>query len=124
MKIGKVEGSPKEIYNFFQNNGLDISEYLEKPVPPLKPIWLIIPSIIIIVSMAVLTLFTLHSDVMTFVFVVGCGACVWLAAMLQIKFKNASATVFLLFGALLIMLVAFGVVKPIEIIQYFKDFKK
>jgi hypothetical protein len=43
MKIGKMEGSPEEIKNFFQDNGLNIPDFLEKPEAPLKPIWLIAP---------------------------------------------------------------------------------
>jgi hypothetical protein len=119
MKIGKMEGSPEEINNFFQNNGLNISEYLEKPEPPLKPIWLIAPVCFIVVFLATLTLFTLNIGVMTFIFLLGCSAAIWLSAALQIRFKNTWAAVFVFVGILLIFLVAIGVVKPVEMIQYF-----
>lgn len=124
MKIGRMEGSPEEINNFFQNNGLNISEYLEKAEPPIKIIWLIAPVFFIILFLAGLTLFSLSAGVSIFVFLLGCGAAIWLAAALQIRFKNTWAAIFVFFGILLIMLVAIGVVKPVEMIQYFKDFKK
>jgi hypothetical protein len=74
--------------------------------------------------MAGLTLFPLSSDVRNFVFLLGCGASLWLAFALQIRFKNIWAAIFVFFWLLLIMLVALGVVKPVEMIQYYKDFKK
>lgn len=123
MKYGKAEGTPEEISNFYENSGLKLAEYL-KPERPLKPIWLIAPGFFIVVCLAGLTLCALSTGVRSFVFLLGCGAGIWLAVALQIRFKNTWAAVFAVVGTLLLMLVAIGVVQPVEMIQYFKDFNK
>ena len=42
MKLG-LEGTPEEVINFFQNNGLNPLDYFEKPESSLQTRWLIIP---------------------------------------------------------------------------------
>ncbi len=56
MKMGKMEGSPEEIRDFFQNNSLNIEDYIERPESPLNPIWLIIPAVILFIAFSSLTL--------------------------------------------------------------------
>lgn len=45
MKVGSVEGTREEIRGFYEDNGLDLSDILEKPKKPLKRRWLIIPAV-------------------------------------------------------------------------------
>ncbi len=125
MKIGKMEGSPEEIRDFFQNNGLNIINYIERPEPPLKPVWFILPACLVIASLICLTLVApIRTSIQTLLFLLGCGAGIWLAVNVQIRFRNAWATVFVAVGTVLIMLVAIGMVTPIEMIQYLKELKK
>ena len=125
MKFGKqMEGSPEEIRDFFQNNGLNITDYIERPESPLKPIWFIVPVCLILLSLSCLTLLApLRPSMQTFVFLLGCGAGIWLAVNVQLRFKNTWAAVFVAVGTILIMLVAIGTVTPVEMIQQLRKLK-
>jgi len=125
MKFGnKMEGSPEEIRDFFQNNGLNITDYMGRPELPLKTVWFVVPVCLIVVSLACLTLLMpLRMSVQTFVFLLGCGAGIWLAVNVQLRFKNTWAAVFVAIGTILIMLVAIGTVTPTEMIQQLNKFK-
>jgi uncharacterized membrane protein len=125
MKIGNTEGTPEEIKDFFENNSLNIIDYLEKPDQPLKPVWFIVPVSLVIAALLCLTLlaFTLTS-VRTLVFLLGCSAGFWLAVNVQIRFKNAWATFFVAVGTVLVMLVAIGMVAPIDMLQHLKELRK
>jgi len=121
MKIG-LEGKHEEIRNFFQNNGLNIKDYIERPESPLKPIWLIIPTIIFIFAFSSLTLIAPQSvPIKKFIFLIGCGAGIWLSVGVQIKFKNAWAAGLVAIGVVLIMLVAIDVITPKEMMQHLKE---
>lgn len=125
MKLGKLEGSPEEIRDFCQYNNVNIADFLERPEPPLKPVWFIVPGFLVIFSLFCLTILRLTSTAFqTFIFLIGCGAGIWLAVSVQIRFKNTWAAIFVAFGIILIMLVAIGAVTPSEMIRYFEKFKK
>ena len=124
MKIGKLEGSPEEIRDFIENNGLNIEDYLDRPQPPLKLVWLIVPVCVIIVQLSWLTLFAPTSIALqTFVFLIGCGAGIWLAVNVQIRFQSTWAATFVAVGVVLIMLVAIGMLSPAELVQQLKEIR-
>ena len=125
MKFGPMEGTSEEIKNFFQDNGLNAADYFTPPEPPIKTIWFLIPGVFVVCALAVLTLFTPSSKaVATFVFLVGCAAALWLTVNVQIRFKSLWATGIVLVGCLLIMLVALGVVTPLQMFEEMKSLKK
>jgi hypothetical protein len=119
MKIGSVEGSPEEVHNLFQNNGLNLSEYLQ-PAPRLSIIWLIIPSILFIIFLSLLTL----SEISTrkwelFIFLLGFSSSVWLGVSVHIRFENRWCACAIILAGLLIMLIAIGVLEPKELIDHY-----
>ena len=125
MKMGKLEGSQEEIHDFFQNNGLNIQDYLEKPEPPLKRIWFIVPVLLIAGAISLLTLIAPSAEsAQKFLFLTGFGAGIWLAVNVQIRYKNAWAAFFTAVGTVLLMLVAIGEMAPSELVQHMKDLKK
>lgn len=125
MKIGNTEGTPEEIKDFFQNNSLNIIDYLEKPEQPLKPVWFIVPVSLVIAALLCLTLLApTQTSLRTLVFLLGCSAGFWLAVNVQIRFKNAWATFFVAVGAVLVMLVAIGIVAPLDMVKYLKELRK
>lgn len=125
MKIGKMEGTPEEIRGFCEGNNIDIARFLELGDSPLKPIWLLTPIVFIIVAIGWLLLASPENHSMrTFIFLVGCGAGIWLAVCIQLRFKSTWSAGFVAVGILLLMLVAFGVIAPQEMIQHFKDISK
>ncbi len=125
MKFGPVEGTSEEIKNFFQDNGLKAADFFTPPEPPIKTIWFLIPGLVVVCALAILTLLTpLSEAVATFVFLVGCAAALWLAVNVQIRFKSLWATGIVLVGCLLIMLVALGLVTPLQMFEEMKSLKK
>ena len=125
MKFGPMEGSPEEIKNFFQDNGLRAADYLTVPEAPIKTVWFIVPGAIVVGALVVLTLFTPTTQAaVTFVFLVGCAAVLWLTVNAQIRFKNLWATGIIGVGCFLLLLVALGVVTPIGVLQEIKSWRK
>jgi len=125
MKFGPVEGTSEEIKNFFQDNGLNAADYFTPPEPPIKTVWFLIPAVFIVCAFAVLTLITPSSKaVATFVFLFGCAAALWLAVNVQIRLKSFCVTGIVLVGCLLIMLVALGVLTPLQMFEEMKALKK
>jgi hypothetical protein len=122
MKFGPLEGTEEEVNNLFQNNGLNLSEYIVKPDVPLKKIWLISPSTALVACFGVLTLSdSLSNSVKVFVFLLGFSASVWAAVSVHIRFKSAWGSGAVTLAGLLIMLVALGVISPVELLEYYKN---
>ena len=51
MKVGPVDGSVQEVQDLFENHGLNIKDYLEKPSSPLKSRFLVIPVVVFLLSL-------------------------------------------------------------------------
>jgi len=125
MKIGSVEGTLEEVNDFFQNNGLNLSEYLQKPEPPLSKKWIIIPSVLFVFFMGILSLFNIpSSNYKIFIFLLGFASNVWLAVCVKIRFKSSSEAIAIILAGLLMMLVAIGAMKPKELLEFYENFKK
>ena len=48
MKLGDLEGTPKEIKDFFENSGLRVSDYFQPPEKPIHGCWVFMPAIILL----------------------------------------------------------------------------
>ncbi len=124
MKIGKMEGTPEEIRDFFQNNGLSIEDYLEKPEKPISRYLFIGPSCFYVVFIILLTTVSGVSDGWrTVIFLIGCCCSLWLAVSVQIRFKNTWATSFIILCGISFMLVALGVISPTELLDQARKLK-
>jgi asparagine N-glycosylation enzyme membrane subunit Stt3 len=124
MKLGPIEGTKEEITGFFQDNGLQVRDYFQIPEPPIKTVWLVIPALSILPIFAALTLFeSLSIGQQIFAFLVGCAAIVWLATVVQLRFKQAWAAGIVLIGGLLLMLVALGDISPIQMLNELKSLR-
>jgi len=122
MKIGPVEGTPEEVNDFFQNNGLNPLDYFEKPEPLLPVKWLIIPSVLFVAAFTVLALLGEDSGKTGIVlFLAGLASSVWLAVSVHIRFKTAWGAGAIVFAGLLIMLVALGVLEPKQLTVYYQN---
>lgn len=123
MKLGKAEGTPEEITNFFENHGLNPEDYFEKIESPLHWKWLAIPGSLFTLAMFLLVLFTLSTKIRILLFLIGVGGSCWAAVSLQIRFKNNWATTVMVVSALLILLVAAGFITPKETVDAIKGLK-
>jgi len=124
MKIGPVEGTPEEVNDFFQNNGLNPLDYFEKPEPPLQTRWLIIPAVLFVISFALLAFAgDDYSRTKIVLFLSGFSSSLWLAVSVHIRFKTPWGSGAIIFAGLLIMLVALGVVQPEQLTEYYQNEK-
>jgi hypothetical protein len=86
MKIGSVEGTPEEVRNLFENHGLDLSAYIEKPDGPIHKVWIIIPAACLVACFGVLSFIaTLPSSGKVFIFLLGFSSSVWLGVCIHIR---------------------------------------
>lgn len=125
MKLANLEGTPEEIKNFFQDNGLKAEDFFEPAESPIQTRWLVVPGVLTFIALAVLTLFQSGSPPLrTFLFVAVCFFGIWWSVVLQLRFKNAWATAIVTVGCLLLALVALGVVTPVQMLEVVKDIRK
>lgn len=111
-----MEGTPEEIRGLIEDNGLKIADYLEKPDQPIAKIWLVIPSALLVLSFAVLVFSpSLSTEAKTFIFLLGLCSGLWLSACTHLLYKNNWVATAVLFVVLLVMLVALGVMRPIDL---------
>lgn len=124
MKVGEIEGTPQEINDFCENNGLNIEDYLYKPEKPLSRSLFIVPSVFYIIFIILLTIVTaLPHKWRTFIFLVGCCCSLWLGVNIQIRFKNTWATAFIIICGIAFMLVASGDITPLGLLDHAKELK-
>ncbi len=124
MKLGKAEGTPEEITNFFENHGMNPQDYFEKIESPLHWKWIAIPafiSTIIVIFMVLPDSVAKKTQFILFLIASGC-AC-WVATSVQLRFKNAWATTVVAVGILLVLMVAAGYLEPGDIINTIKGLK-
>ena len=113
MKIGDLEGSSEEIHDFFQNNGLKVEDYFQRPQKPVGWFLVVVPAMIVLVGLVLLVLeLTADMRLRMVVFIATCFFSVCWAVAIQVKFKNSWATTVVVVGCLLLALVAFGVFTP------------
>ena len=125
MKLGPIEGTKEEVTGFFQDNGLNVKDYFQMPEPPIKVVWIVIPAFLMVIALGTMTLIeSLSTGQKMFVFLVGCALLVWLTTVIQLRFKHAWATGIVAIGGLLLMLVAFGAISPMQMLNEVKSFRK
>lgn len=117
MKIGSIDGTPEEIKNLCENNGLDLTQYIEKPGQHMHKGWLLAPAITfvgcLIASVVVKNNFPNYSML---AFCITLATVCWLAIAVQVKFSNAWATAIACLGLFLIALLSFGYIMPNDVI--------
>jgi peptidoglycan/LPS O-acetylase OafA/YrhL len=125
MKYGGFEGSPEEISNFFENQGLRPSDYLDLPEARLQRRWLVIPAVIIAAAVLLMVFLGSHSHrALVVFFVLGFGGGTWLTVNVQIRFKNPVATFVAAAGVVLALLVAAGFIAPEETADFIQKIRK
>ena len=126
MKLGPFDGSVEEVRNLFENNGLKLEDYLEKPPAPLKTRFLILPAVVLAIALSFLALLTSYCSlsILTLIYLLGFGGGTWLTVSTQLRFKNTLATFVVAIGSLLLILVASGIFSPKEAAEFIKDFRK
>ncbi len=125
MKVGPVDGSVQEVRDLFENNGLKLEDYLEKPLLPLKTKFLVIPIVVFLLSLFILCLLTAGSPEWQsrFLYIVSFGSGTWICTCTQLRFKNGIATFCVAMGLVLTFLLAAGLMSPREAAEAVKSLK-
>ena len=125
MKLHNMEGTPQEICDFFQNNGLNMADFFTVPEKPMSVAWVILPGVLAFLSMAVLIFNkSLTEEPKTALFVFAAACSIWAGVAVQVRHKNTWAAGFVIVGGLLLTLVANGILTPKQMYQEVKSLKK
>ena len=125
MKVGPVDGSAEEVRDLFENHGLKLEDYIEKPPSLLKPRFIVLPTVIFL-----LTLFTLAllppgvADWQLRIFyILSFASLTWICASTQLRFKNGITTFCVAMGLVLTIVLAAGLISPKEAVEAVKSLK-
>ncbi|MCP9841359.1 hypothetical protein KBY93_12045 [Synechococcus sp. J7-Johnson] len=121
MKLGDLEGTPKEIEDFFENNGLNLNDYFQPPDKPIHSAWLYVPAIIVVASV-LWPNFTEATPSQAAPFLIGCLGIVWLSISLQIRYKQPVVSGIAGFGCVAVLVVSYRFLTPLEAIQQLQNF--
>jgi len=125
MKLGPFDGTTEEVRDLIENNGLNIEDFLERPQPPLKNIFIAIPSLSFLVFVILLAFLSNTSHIwltkVLYIFIFGSGT--WVCVSTQIKYKNGIATFCVAIGALIIALFSAGILSPKEAAEFVRGLK-
>ena len=125
MKVGPVDGSVQEVRDLFENHGLKLKDYLEKPPSPLKAWFLVIPIVVFLLSLFTLALLPAGSPdwQLRFLYILSFGSGTWTCASTQLRFKNGITTFCVAMGLVLTILLAAGLMSPREAAEAVKSLK-
>lgn len=119
MKLGSIEGSPQEIKDLFENNGLKLENYIEKPKNNnIDTLWVLLPSVLLIIGLS--TLYFMDpklTKMIGFTQIVCIGLNIWLIISIQLRYNNVWATGFSIFGLCLMFMVTTKIISPKEAIE-------
>ena len=125
MRLGKVVGSPKEIRNLIKDSGLNIQDFLEKPERQIGTIWFVLPPAIVLIAATISVLIpSIGPSGRVLTFVMGSGASIWLAVNVHIRFKSAWAASTIVIGSVALLLVAAGLIAPLDMLKQLREIKK
>ncbi len=126
MKIGKggIEGTQKEVTDFFQNNGLRVSDFLTKPEPKIKGVYIALSLAVATAAIIALVFIPPSSNMRTVVFLLGAIAAGALGICVHIRFKNIGSAIIIIILEVLLMLVATGVLAPLDLLNQIKELRK
>jgi len=123
MKLGRFEGTNKEIRDLIENYGLKPENYIEKTPAQIKIRFIIAPASILMFALLLLALFSSEcsSTLLTLFYLIGLGGCTWLTGSIQLRYKNATATFVIAIGSLILILIASGISSVKEAAELIKD---
>jgi len=126
MKLGSFDGTVEEAKDLFENNGLNLEDYLEKPPSRLAIKFLIAPAVVLGVSLLIMAIFASQCSqaTLTLLYLLGFSGGTWLTVSTQLRFKNTLATFAVAIGSLLMVLVASGIFSPKDAAEFIKEIKK
>lgn len=116
MKVGKLEGSPQEIHDFFVITKSDVSKYIESP-GKISRIYFIVAIVLLLLSFFFLV-FSIFPPVF---FIIGLACVSFLSVCVQIRYENKFATCCTAFFGFTVLLIALGALSPMRLYQSIID---
>ena len=121
MKIGNMEGSPKEIRDLLDDHDMRLADFLAKPEEPLAPGWIIVPAVLIVIALVCLALIPdIPKAARMLLFLLGNCTAIWLGISILVRFKNGWAGAMAVVGVLIVMLIAAGFISPVDSLDAIK----
>jgi hypothetical protein len=121
MRIGKIEGTPQEIKDMFDDQGFRFEDYLGEPYSPPKKIWVVIPICLTLLTlMAIVIIGDSDLRLVSVLYILCFATGMWSTCSIQYTLKNTSVTVIVAIGIILLILVVFQYIKPQDTIPLIK----
>ena len=113
MKIGNIDGTPKEIRDLFEGSNLQLTDYIEAPLQPSPKRWIIAPAVLFAVVLGlVIAVPGLSTRWVLGLLVLGLACDGWLAVALHLSFRNQVVTWMVLTLGLVLLLMSSGILLP------------
>jgi hypothetical protein len=122
MKLGQVVGSPKEIKNFIRGSGLNVKDLIEIPERQIRTIWFAVASAIVLTaSVLSVVVPSMGPSGRVLAFIGGSAAAIWLAVIVHIRYKTAWGASAIIIGSVALLLVAAGLIGPLDVLKHMRD---
>lgn len=122
MKIKDLEGSPEELNNFFQNNGLNLTDYLNiNAEKKANHVWIYVLVPLFIISNIIICQLEQSHQLFIPTSIITLGFLGGLVAIIQLNYEKSIVSTIVGFAGLLIMVISFKILSPKETIKIVKD---
>lgn len=122
MKFKDFEGSPEEINNFFQNNGLNVTEYLNITKDrKVDRRWIFLLTALFLIFNIIICLIETNNKFYIPLTIVTLGALGGLIAIIQHNYEKSIVSLIVGVVGLLIMVISYKILSPKETIEKVKD---
>lgn len=124
MKLGPFDGTTEEYRDLTENHGFRIEDFIEKPPIPLKPKFIFLSSLCLMVTIICLLIIpsNLHYH-KNIVIILGMAFGTWLTVNVQLKFDKMGATLVTAIGIILMILFAAKYITLKEVADFIKNIK-
>ncbi|WP_286915672.1 MULTISPECIES: hypothetical protein [Pseudomonas] len=119
MKLGQAEGTAEEIKGFLENHGMDPKDFFERPAKPMSNAWYILPSLVVVFTMAALAFCTWISPAgKNFLFLIGVMGFLWCGILTHSQHKSLWLAGGVVIVGVLLMLTSMGAMAPTQMLDW------
>lgn len=113
----KVEGSAQEIRDLVFNKDSNLDQFTK-----LRVRWIVTPVVaLILVLLTQVWTRDVSPELRTALFLVGAALAIWVTVSVQLRYNSKGATIATAVGSLVLLLLASGVITPIDLYKYLQD---
>jgi hypothetical protein len=125
MKLGNIEGTPRQIRDVLKDQGLKFEDYFVPPPKPTNPRWVIVAALTYVATITVVIVVPLPERALKLLFALCCIETAWLTFLLHLRYavKGIPLMIIACVGFLVAML-AYGVLSPRELYAELQQLRK